>query len=85
MARLDCDAAVAVTEAADCCGCCLYFKEIESMERYLRSAGFCRRHVPHLNIYTDGREVMWPWVKASDWCGEFARAALRRAADRARR
>lgn len=69
------------TEAQRIAACrdCRY-REPDTRPEY-EGAGHCRRYPPQINIWagTDSYdrsqanfEQHWPWMAATDWCGEFA-------------
>lgn len=53
------------------CETCRYYDE-----HYIDpDVGFCRRHTPRLDDYSDqleGTRGAWPIVESGDWCGEYA-------------
>jgi hypothetical protein len=61
-------------ERCERCACWVFIRTEASAGGEERR-GECRRYAPAPQL--DGRRARWPQTLASEWCGEFTRAARR--------
>ena len=49
------------------CATCIYL-DARMDPAFSEYAGLCRSNSPHVN---ETGIAVWPWVRASDWCGDW--------------